>query len=167
MNKNNYLSFEISENLLDEICAVQQRISEQYFNAGFQPVKRDTLHMTLCYFGTAYHRLKPSERQAFVNDLHDINVHSIKLINPRIECFPPGKGNLYILRYDTNRAGHELVRGLRQRFKHLCANDRIDEWIPHITLGKVRHIKHMGKIDNIYISDFNPTSLKLCPLFNE
>ena len=161
MNKNNYLSLGLTDVVLDELCDAQKAILRQHPDSGFEPVARDALHMTVCFFGEALQHLKEWERVEFSKDVQD-TIHKagyIRLTNPRIVKFPPGKENLYVVRYDTNTAGQALVKNLKRRLARFCVHDKKDIWIPHVTLGKARRL---GEVDYIFHSMLEPTEIKLC-----
>jgi 2'-5' RNA ligase len=161
VNKNNYLSFVIPGEIKLQIKEIQDKILS--IDNKFKPIALDTLHMTISFFGENMSRFSKIEVDKFMSDIDDIIrnwKHNIRLYNPKVINFPPGKNNLYIILYTVDNNGRDLVKIINERLNHLLVHQDKEEWIPHITIGKMRDVSKYQSIDN-NLGDFYPSHIQL------
>lgn len=161
VNKNNYLSFVIPEELKQQIKKIQDNIL--LLDNKFKPMPLDALHITISFYGENMNRFNKIEIDKFFDDIDDCTnwKSEIKLHSPIITNFPPGKDNLYIIKYNINQAGSNFVTNINDRFRHLLVIQDKEDWIPHITIGKMRDVNKYQYMDN-NLGDFHPTEIRLC-----
>lgn len=163
-NENNYLSIDIPDDIKEEIQTIQLQILKK--DSQFKSVTIDNLHMTLLFFGQALKHLKKESFNNFELVLDKIinkyreGKPEIKFINPEIILFPPGKLNLYVIKYQVNKVGIEFYKELQESFSQYISGIKTESWVPHITIGKLRNNKII-LTDTLKISQFVAETIKL------
>jgi 2'-5' RNA ligase len=145
-NKNKFIAFNLSEEILDDYYNIVYKILE--LMPKFIPMERDNLHMTVCYLGDVYRNLrqqknilikdKMSELDNKINELNEtskisgIIFHSFELFGEKQNlvvakfCFSPNNSN------DKKR-----IIDLKKYFSTNYFAPNEDYFEPHITLGKI------------------------------
>lgn len=148
-NKNCFLQVDVDPGVLDWAhgLAMKAQALAQAEGFDFEPVERHGLHMTLVFFGEAFHSLKADARTQLMDVVGKLlrgGGSGFATLSPvAVEPFPPGKFNLLILRFDG--AAQPLLQNLHGSIVaaaaklSACDADRNGSpWVPHITLGKFR-----------------------------
>ena len=157
-NNNNYFSFIVPETIKDQLVLLQQHLT--IHDSGFKPYRRDNLHMTIGFFGDTLRKnnkkdtLELSRKMLKILDINKL----IRLSNPHLVTFPPGKENLYVVRFTANAHAISLVEHIQRTFDISDTNG----WIPHITLGKMRNTDNILKIDLASNLIMIPEGVKMC-----
>eukprot|EP00913_Durusdinium_trenchii_P016930 g15915.t1 len=113
--------------------------------------RKDKLHATFVFCGELLHALPKAELAELHQELGALiqEAEIEELPFNRFELFPPGKQNLVIARFFAPK---RLVR-LRRQLWRSCLQRKAalkvdDEWLPHVTLGKLQASKaQVGQVD--------------------
>lgn len=135
----NYLAVDVPEEIRTELCLIQGIIQE--LDPGFKPYQFEKIHMTLLYMGQRFKEENKEALEQFDKDVKSIIKRPYTLVfdKPRVELFPPGKGNLVVIEYNCNSDGNVLFGNLLGHIDD--GTHGRDSWRPHITLGKLSNIK--------------------------
>lgn len=138
---------------LGTIARAIQEKPEELLGAkvGFEATVEDKLHATFVFCGELLHALPKAELAELHQELGALiqEAEIEELPFNRFELFPPGKQNLVIARFFAPK---RLVR-LRRQLWRSCLQRKAalkvdDEWLPHVTLGKLQASKaQVGQVD--------------------
>ncbi|AYV75242.1 MAG: hypothetical protein Terrestrivirus1_116 [Terrestrivirus sp.] len=149
MGKNVWLSLVIPpeyRNILDEINKQIKAI----LNERYDMMHHDMYHMTTLFFGK-FRELKKLEQL-----MCEYNDSKYALEFDEILMFPPDKQNLLIVKFKPNIKLRTDINFMRKIMEN---NDPVEDFLPHITLGKLRTTKsdknEFGKIVQNIIDDIN------------
>ncbi len=175
MNKNNYISLDLPDDFRKELFDIVTHITHNIktitgANVVFKPMSYDDLHMTIVFLGD---KLKHSQKLLVKENVLDIPTLELKFDS--YELFPPNKKNLIVAKFLNNKMFDKLLIKLRQHLKDLNIltpdNNVNEQFIPHITLGKIMSLKEenktntdfhqIKKLDNLHIDGYH-----LCGNFN-
>jgi len=133
-------------------------------DASFKPMEQDDLHMTILFLGVRLRR-RDKEKMDKINEIILEYLADTDLTpwfkNPRLMRFPPGKNNLVVIEYEIDKETERFVKGLRKKLSEFLGIDYEEEWIPHITIGKMRYPnKHC--VNRKVANNFFPDTITLC-----
>lgn len=120
-------------------------------DVGFKPHEEDKLHMTFVFCDEALHKLPKADLSKLHGELQELATSTISdahLTFKSLELFPPEKMNLVIAHFDTPR----LLQELRNAAWKVCLKYGValkddEEWMAHVTLGKLRATKaQVGRV---------------------
>jgi 2'-5' RNA ligase len=145
-NKNKFIAFHLSDEILDDYYNVVESITSLMPN--FIPMERDNLHMTVCYLGDIYRNLrqqknilvkdKISELENKINEFNETNKIS-GIIFDSFELFSE-KQNLIVAKFrfasDKPNDKKQII-DLKKYFSENFFAPNEDYFEPHITLGKI------------------------------
>ena len=145
MSQNNYLSIDLPTEIKHNILRLQNVILVA--DPTFKPYPYDKLHLTLLFMGTKMAHWKEDKLikfETFVTNILQSNKLSIQFDSPVVIKFPPGKENLFVIKYKPSKDCQTLFASLHNTLDHEC---EFDTWMPHITLGKTSKQKSDPKLE--------------------
>lgn len=132
MGKNVWVSLAIPpeyRNTLDEINKqIKTVLGERY-----DTMDHDMYHMTTLFLGDKFKDFKKLEQT-----LNEYNYSEYALEFDQIVMFPPDKKNLLVIKFKQNS---KLKNDVIIMKKVIENNDPVEDFLPHITLGKLRTTK--------------------------
>jgi 2'-5' RNA ligase len=162
--KNNYIAVSIPDDIKGQISLIQKVIKT--IDPEFKEMSFNELHMTLIFLGTMFKDVKKEAIKEFDESIKNIVDESFKIIfsKPVLQKFPPGKQNLVVIKFDYNQDALKLHKILYDAYGD--NSDKFEDWIPHITIGKLRDktvdLSELEKNINVMIdSKFNSDSIYL------
>jgi 2'-5' RNA ligase len=158
--KNNWLSISFPEEhrlFLFELVKFLESSFESK-NQKFNIMKKEDLHMTSVFLGKQFNK---KDHDKLFEIISRFNFNECKFVINSVILFPPTKNNLIIVKYDTDKVFHNELKKLRSAIRSELSYDiEDDDFIPHVTLGKLSltkiEIKELSSskiIENIY-NDF-------------
>jgi 2'-5' RNA ligase len=170
MGKTNWISLTLPETTRDAYYMIGQYLTQNiktivHENVDFIPMEYNDLHMTLVFCDDKLRKLSKEQKPVYESIMNQ-QIQSFKLKFDKYELFPPGKENIIIARFADNISFQKFVLKLRSEFSNIGIKFE-ENFIPHITLGKIRGFKKEYKRDNIVIPDpnikeFESSSYYLC-----
>mmetsp|Transcript_5699 Transcript_5699/g.10202 ORF Transcript_5699/g.10202 Transcript_5699/m.10202 type:complete len:302 (+) Transcript_5699:1-906(+) len=120
-------------------------------DVGFKPHEEDKLHMTFVFCDEALHKLSKADLvkvHGEIQELATATVSDAHLTFKGLELFPPEKMNLIIAHFETPGLLQELrTAAWRICLKYGVALKDDEEWMAHVTLGKLRATKaQVGRV---------------------
>lgn len=132
MGKNVWVSLTIPQeyrNILDEINKqIKTILGERY-----DTMDHDMYHMTTLFLGDKFRDFKKLEQI-----LNEYNNSEYVLNFDQVVMFPPDKKNLLVIKFKQNV---KLKSDISSMKKIIQNNDPVEEFLPHITLGKLHTTK--------------------------
>lgn len=131
-------------------------------DVGFEATAPERLHATFVFHGELLQALTKPQLAQLHQELSDIvkesDLEQCELPFKRFELFPPGKQNLIIARFEAPKLLVKLRRSLwRCCLKHNASLKIDDEWLPHVTLGKLQASKaQLGGVTVAALEEFAP-----------
>lgn len=158
-NRNSYLGvtfpLALRENMSSLACELHDVIvgfNKDSEELNFDAMNWDALHMTFFFAGETIHSLPTQLLSAWSEGIRDIiskeiSAHPANIRFKSLETFPPEKNNLIVAKFDVSPFLiniQRLVLTLTEKmevdtFKQTALLNQ--DWIPHITLGKIRASK--------------------------
>ena len=134
----NYLAIDVPDEIKTELCLIQGIIQE--LDPGFKPYPYEKVHMTLLFMGQRFKQENKELLKEFDKDVKSVikKSYNLEFDKPRVELFPPGKGNLVVIEYNGNKDAHNLFGNLLGHIDD--GTHGRESWRPHITLGKLSSI---------------------------
>lgn len=141
------LSDELKSTLWEVASAIEMSPDESLGVAGigFNPYAEEKLHMTFVFCGEALLKLSKVDLIAMHSELHQIVSTSVIDVELSFKCFdlfPPDKRNLIIAQFEAPL----VLQRLRASVWKVCLKYGValrddSEWMPHITMGKIKATK--------------------------
>ena len=141
-NKNKFIAFNLSDEIIDEYYSIAIQIAEQLPN--FVPMSREDIHMTVVYLGNIYNNFAQNK----ISAKEKMNLLNIKLAeetpisNLAFDdiCLFTQKQNLIVAKFkfftNTSSEYKQIIN-----LKRFCSENYFapseDFFEPHITLGKI------------------------------
>ncbi len=138
MNRNVYISLDLSEDVKATIEAFNSDI-KLILGDEYNKMDYANYHMTLCFLGEKFHDKKKIDGLISAYDEEDLFFH---LEFDSLSLFPPDKQNLLILKFKENKNLTKFVTRLKADVKEkFNIIDKISDFMPHITIGKLKKTK--------------------------
>ena len=157
--KNTWLSFSFDDDNREQIFNVNNALNKDNINA----MGYCDSHMTAVFFGKRLMGLNKEILKQINHAICEIIQKykvNITLKFEKFTLFPPDKQNIVVALYKPDKVLTSIVRDIKLKFPELC--DKTDEFIPHITIGKINNNKEMD-IDSInHYPDLVISGLESC-----
>lgn len=162
-NNNKYIAFELNSEIVEEFYNIGQNISTQINN--FSPFEIDQIHMTVCFLGELFKKIKTNKKEILENLLNEIkNYPQIKtLVFDCYELFG-NKNNLIVAKFKMSKSEEKNIIELKKYYSSKFNVPLEDFYVPHITLGKILNMSEKNKINLNNIKISKPINNKLYPL---
>lgn len=174
--KNAWLSMTIPDDHRTFLFSLAKFLETKFetMNQKFNIMKKDDLHMTSVFLGKQYKQKDHDKIFEIVSrfnfhhtrhhTLHHTQHHMMFKIKS-ITLFPPTKNNLIIIKYDIDKTFHDelkkLKATLRTELSYIIDGDNVDDneddFIPHVTLGKlsltkdeIKDLVSSGRLEKFY-----------------
>lgn len=136
---------------------------------GFEATVPAKLHSTFVFHAELLHAMSKTQLAQLHQELSEIvresKVEQCELPFKRFEFFPPRKQNLIIARFEAPKSLVKLRRQLWQCcLRHNASLKIDDEWLPHVTLGKLQASK--AQLGNVSCKALEPFAPKMPIMVN-
>ena len=157
--KNTWLSFSFDDDIREQIFGINSLLDTNKISA----MGYCDSHMTAVFFGKRLMGLNKEVLKQINDSICEIVKKydaNITLKFEKFTLFPPNKENIVVALYKPNKVLNNIVKEIKLKFPKLC--DETDEFIPHITIGKINNgeeidINNIGNYPDIVIN-----GLELC-----
>jgi 2'-5' RNA ligase len=145
MNQNNWISLVIPDEIRGDIYNSVQYIDQHIKDligtdkVEFMPMDYNDIHMTLVFCGEHLRKLN-KDQQAKIKEIIDKFKQSYTVKFDKYMLFPPNKENLIIALFTLEKSCLTSIYNMKKELvQYGIPLDA--EFIPHITLGKIKYMK--------------------------
>lgn len=159
-NNNNWLSFNIPDNVREQLCIVQSEIQNEY---NFNPMSYNDLHMTIYFFGEKIRNKNIYYKVGqIINSIFNKNEYKFKFKG--YSYFPYNKPHYIVALYDIDSDTNNLVKQLNNEISKLGIglNTEFNIYTPHITLGKIKGKYEQSELNYTKSTDFISNGTYMC-----
>ena len=155
--RNTWLSFAIPSNFIDELYNICESIYDQI---KFKPMRENELHMTAIFLGKQIKTPDIDIISDIIRDMVNDGKFEGQCKFEKLSYFPPNKKNLIVAEYSCPDQIKQDLLELKEILRiKLNYNITDEEFIPHVTLGKLMltkkelcEIHKSGLLDSININ---------------
>lgn len=153
-----FLAYKIQFN--EKIIDIISNIIHIYSHEDFKPIPIENYHLTLAFIGN----ISKKHIKDIIITTQDIakQLNNIEIEIDKIGFFEDKKDNLVIwLGIKENKELNEVSKTIRKTYKENNINYSSTEFLPHITIGKIKNLKEKEKNKEKIKSLYNIPSQKL------
>jgi len=134
-----FIKLELDNKIVNEIYQKGEFIKNILLkeNINFCNMDCTDVHMTICFLGKISKDKKNLEK--IINIVNSFENNKLdELVFEKFELFPESKKNLIVAKYKMTPKLKKYLSDFQKKFEEYN-NDKYDDFVPHITIGKIQN----------------------------